>query len=106
MSSEKWEYLVIHVNFEPNKDFKIESNSPKIASDKLQGSLSPEYLEKEFPEQFKKSSPPIHPTKQLQIFLNKCGKEGWKLTSTETVGGLLMFVFLREKRNERITETP
>ena len=43
MSSEKWEYLVIHVNFESNKDIKIESNSPKIASDKLQGSLSPEY---------------------------------------------------------------
>ena len=97
MTVDKWEYLVVHVNFESNKDVNIEINNPKSASDKLNGSLSPEYLKKEFPKQFNNSNP-IHPTKQLESFLNRCGDERWKLTSTERVGGLLMFIFIREKR--------
>ena len=103
MVNDKWEYLVVHINFESNKEVNIEINNPEVASDKLKGSLSPEYLKKEFPDQFKNSSPPLHPTKQLELFLNRCGDERWKLTSTERVGGLLMFIFLREKLPSKTT---
>ena len=104
MIDDNWEYLVVHINFESNKEVNIEINNPKVASDKLKGSLSPEYLKKEFPDQFKNTSPPVHPTKQLEFFLNRCGNERWKLTSTERVGGLLMFIFLRKKLQSETTE--
>ena len=41
MADEKWEYLVVHVNFESNKEGNVEISNPKSASDKLKGSLSP-----------------------------------------------------------------
>ena len=91
----KWEYFVLHINFEENKNVDIQ-NSQK-ASEKLGGSLSKEYLEKEFPKQFKSVNPGLHPSKQLQIILNKFGEEGWKLKTTERIGNLLMFIFIREK---------
>ena len=97
MINDKWEYFVVHINFEANNNGEIEVSNPKSASDKLYGSLSPEYLKKEFPNQFKNKSPQLHPSKQLEVFLNKWGNERWKLTSTERVGGLLMFIFIREK---------
>lgn len=97
MINDKWEYFVVHINFEANNNGEIEVSNPKSASDKLYGSLSPEYLKKEFPNQFKNKSPQLHPCKQLEVFLNKWGNERWKLTSTERVGGLLMFIFIREK---------
>ena len=91
----KWEYFVLHINFEENKNVDIQ-NSQK-ASEKLGGSLSKEYLEKEFPKQFKSVNLGLHPSKQLQIILNKFGEEGWKLETTERLGNLLMFIFMREK---------
>ena len=103
MADEKWEYLVVHVNFESNKEGNVEISNPKSASDKLKGSLSPEYLKKEFPKQFNNSKP-VHPTKQLESFLNKCGNERWHLTCTERVGGLLMFIFIREKLSSQNSE--
>ena len=91
----KWEYFVLHINFEENKNADIQ-NSQK-ASEKLGGSLSKEFLEKEFPKQFKSVNPGLHPSKQLQVILNKFGEEGWKLKTTERIGNLLMFIFIREK---------
>ena len=91
----KWDYFVIHVNFEDNKNTEIQNS--KKASEKLGGSLSKEFLEKEFPEQFKSLKPGLHPAKQLQIILNKIGDEGWKLETTERIGNLLMFIFMKEK---------
>ncbi len=91
----KWDYFVLHINFEENKNADMQ-NSQK-ASEKLGGSLSKEYLEKEFPKQFKSVNPGLHPSKQLQIILNKFGEEGWKLETTERIGNLLMFIFIREK---------
>ena len=91
----KWDYFVIHVNFEDNKNTEIQNS--KKASEKLGGSLSKEFLEKEFPEQFKSLKPGLHPSKQLQIILNKIGDEGWKLETTERIGNLLMFIFMKEK---------
>ena len=93
---EKWDYFVLHINFEENKKTDIQ-NSQK-ASEKLGGSLSKEYLEKEFPQQFKSVKPGLHPSKQLQVILNKFGEEGWKLQTTERIGNLLMFIFMRKKK--------
>lgn len=92
----KWEYFVLHINFEENKNVDMQ-NSQK-ASEKLGGSLSKEYLEKEFPKQFKLVNPGVHPSKQLQAVLNKFGEEGWKLETTERIGNYLMFIFMRDKK--------
>ena len=91
----KWDYFVIHINFEENKNTEIQNS--KKAREKLGGSLSKEFLEKEFPEQFKSLNPGLHPSKQLQIILNKIGDQGWKLETTERIGNLLMFIFMKEK---------
>ena len=92
----KWDYFVLHINFEENKNTGMQ-NSQK-ASEKLGGSLSKEYLEKEFPQQFKSVKPGLHPSKQLQVILNKFGDDGWKLETTEKIGSMLMFIFIKEKK--------
>ena len=97
MTQKLWDYLVIHVNFEPGKDSGQNTDNLELATEKLQGSLSPEYLQKEFPQQFKKKEPQLHPSKQLEVFLKACGNEGWQLKTTERIGGLLMFIFIKEK---------
>tara|TARA_B100000927_G_C16155325_1_gene345078 strand:+ start:197 stop:520 length:324 start_codon:yes stop_codon:yes gene_type:complete len=97
MAQKLWDYLVFHVNFEPAKNSDQISDNLELATEKLQGSLSPEYLQKEFPQQFKKKEPQLHPSKQLELFLKACGNEGWELKATEKVGGLLMFIFIKEK---------
>ena len=92
---QKWDYFVIHINFEEQK--KPVQETSQEASDRLGGSLSKEYLEKEFPDQFKSAKPGLHPSKQLEMILNKFGSEGWKLQTTERIGNLLMFIFMRNK---------
>ncbi len=94
---QKWDYFVIHINFEEKAQLQEKAEE---ASNKLKGSLSKEYLEKEFPEQFKKVEPGLHPSKQLQIILQRFGEEGWKLQTTERIGILLMFIFMKKKEEE------
>tara|TARA_Y100001978_G_scaffold84549_1_gene75857 strand:+ start:295 stop:624 length:330 start_codon:yes stop_codon:yes gene_type:complete len=98
MTQKLWDYLVIHVNFESGKNSNKNTDNLELATEKLQGSLSSEYLQKEFPKQFKKKEPPVHPSKQLEVFLNRCGNEGWELKTTERVGNLLMFIFMKPKQ--------
>ena len=97
MTQKLWDYLVIHVNFEPGKNSDNNSGNLELATEKLQGSLSSEYLQKEFPQQFKKKQPTLHPSKQLELFLKKCGDQGWELKTTERIGNLLMFIFMKPK---------
>ena len=97
MTQKLWDYLVFHVNFEPGKISDNKSENLEIAAEKFQGSLSSEYLQKEFPQQFKKKEATLHPSKQLEVFLKRCGDEGWELKSTERIGGLLMFIFIKPK---------
>ena len=92
---QKWDYFVIHINFE-EKTQPVRENAQE-ASDKFGGSLSKEYLEKEFPDQFQSVKAGLHPSKQLEMILNKFGNEGWKLQTTEKLGNLLMFIFMRKK---------
>ena len=76
MAQKLWDYLVFHVNFEQGKTSDQTTDNLELATEKLQGSLSPEYLQKEFPQQFKKKQPQLHPSKQLEVFLKACGNEG------------------------------
>jgi hypothetical protein len=58
--------------------------------------LSPEFLKKEFPQQYDAAATkPRHPAEQLQFFLNALGKENWEMVEAAQVGPLLMFFFKR-----------
>jgi hypothetical protein len=93
----QWEYKVVHINVESRQ--MPPSADPTEASRKLGGTLSPEFIAREFPEQYgtdgKLQAPARHPAEQLQHYLNLLGKEGWDLTDTAQVGPMLMFFFKR-----------
>ena len=93
----KWEYRIIHLNIDNNE--KQQSPNPTEASNKLGGSLSPEYLSKEFPKQYgdSKQDPPKHPATQLQEILNLFGEECWELIEISDIGRLKMIFFKRRK---------
>lgn len=89
-----WEYRVIHINVEGGPP--PEPPSPRTDSERLGGALSPEFLQREFPQQYSEAGKrPRHPAEQLQFFLNALGREGWELAETTQVGPLLMFIFKR-----------
>lgn len=88
-----WDYRVIHINLESGQT--PQPPDPQVASERLGGLLSPEFIAREFPEQYKAAPLPRHPAEQLQYFLNLLGKEGWELVETGQVGPLLMFFFKR-----------
>ncbi len=92
----QWEYRVIHINLESGTP--PQAPDPQVASDRLGGVLSPEFIAREFPEQYKATPLPRHPAEQLQYFLNLLGKDGWELVETGQVGPLLMFFFKRQVR--------
>jgi hypothetical protein len=93
----QWEYRVVHINVE-NKN-PPEPPDAQVASERLGGTLSPEFIAREFPSQYGSGKAlPKHPAEQLQMFLNLLGKEGWELTTTSPVGPLLMFFFKRPLR--------
>ncbi|MEY2749143.1 MAG: hypothetical protein RLZZ168_1159 [Cyanobacteriota bacterium] len=93
----QWEYRVIHINVDNSTPPK--PPDPQVASQKLGGTLSPEFISREFPQQYgpeqRAQAAPKHPAEQLQHFLNLLGKEGWEMTTTAQVGQLLMFFFKR-----------
>ena len=91
----QWEYRVIHINVDSNRP--PQPPDPQAASEKLHGVLSPEFISREFPEQYGSAAAqvPKHPAEQLQYFLNLLGKEGWEMVEASPVGPLLMFFFKR-----------
>ena len=92
----QWEYRVIHINLDGGHP--PQPPDPQVASERLGGVLSPEFIAREFPEQYKAAPLPRHPAEQLQYFLNLLGKDGWELVETGQVGPLLMFFFKRQVR--------
>ena len=105
---QQWEYRVVHINI--NNDTPQQPPSPQSASQKLGGSLSPEFIAKEFPKVYSKEAqkpPPKqkHPAEQLQHFLNQLGAERWELVETTQVGPLLMFFFKRPKEQPQVNDS-
>ena len=87
---------IIHLNIDNNEK---QSPNPTEASNKLGGSLSPEYLSKEFPKQYgdSKQESQKHPATQLQEILNLFGEECWELFEISDIGRLKMLFFKRRK---------
>lgn len=90
-SHERWEYCVIHVNEDTSQQL-----SATAASEKLGGSMSPDFIEQQFPDQYRRKPSP-HPAEQLGRFLNKMGSKGWMLTNITSLGPLQMYIFRRRK---------
>ena len=87
------------MNSVKQEDLPKQAN-PEVASKKLQGSLSPEFIKKEFPDLYKnpgQSRRSRHPAEQLQDFLNEMGRSSWELIEISELGPLQMFFFKRLK---------
>ncbi|WP_225323112.1 hypothetical protein [Synechococcus sp. RSCCF101] len=89
----RWEYRVIHININTNAG----KPTPGDASRHMHGALSPEFLQREFPDLYAKKKAAPHPAEQLQVFLNSLGAKGWEMVEAAQVGALLMFFFKREQ---------
>ncbi|MBW3041869.1 hypothetical protein [Prochlorococcus marinus] len=91
----KWEYHVVHLNVDDTPSDNIETSNPEAASEKLKGSLSPDFLKDQFPEQFHENGNSEHPAIQLSKFLNKKGHEQWELSQTVRLGQMLFLIMKR-----------
>ena len=92
----KWEYQVIHLNVDNSSSKGEESSNPEAASEKLKGSLSPDFLKDQSPEQYHENEGSEHPATQLSNFLNKKGLESWELSETIKIGKMLFLIMKRQ----------
>jgi len=92
----KWEYHVVHLNVDDSSSKHEEASNPKAASEKLKGSLSPDFLKDQFPEQYQENEGSEHPAIQLSKFLNKKGLERWELSETIKIGKMLFLIMKRQ----------
>ena len=92
----KWEYHVIHLNVDDSPIKTAEASNPEAASEKLKGSLSPDFLKDQFPEQYQENEGSDHPAIQLSKFLNKKGLERWELSETIKIGKMLFLIMKRQ----------
>ena len=92
----KWEYYVVHLNVEDSSSKNEEASNPEAASEKLKGSLSPDFLKDQFPEQYQENVGSDHPAMQLSKFLNKKGQERWELSETIKIGKMLFLIMKRQ----------
>ena len=92
----KWEYHVVHLNVEDSSNKSEEASNPKAASEKLKGSLSPDFLKDQFPEQYQGNEDSDHPANQLSKFLNKKGLDRWELSETIKIGHMLFLIMKRQ----------
>ena len=92
----KWEYYVVHLNVDDSSSKSEETSNPEAASEKLKGSLSPDFLKDQFPEQYQENEGSEHPAIQLSQFLNKKGLERWELSETIKIGKMLFLIMKRQ----------
>ena len=92
----KWEYYVVHLNVEDTPSDSEEISNPEAASQKLKGSLSPDFLIDQFPEQYQENVASDHPAIQLSKFLNERGLERWELSETIEIGKMLFLIMKRQ----------
>ncbi len=88
----KWEYLVVHLNFQSDDNQDNDVGNPKEASEKLKGSLSPDFIMQQFPDKYNDKDKGIHPALQISNFLNKKGEDGWELFETISLQGLFLLI--------------
>ncbi len=94
----KWEYHVVHLNVEETSQDSINNKNPnpEAASEKLKGSLSPEFIKDQFPDQYNEEGSELHPAIQLSKFLNNKGLEQWELSETIKIGNMLFLIMKRQ----------
>ena len=92
----KWEYHVVHLNIDYSSGKNDEPSNPEVASEKLKGSLSPDFLKDQFPEQYQDDGESEHPAIKLSKFLNKKGLDRWELSETIKIGKLLFLIMKRQ----------
>ena len=92
----KWEYQVIHLNVDDSSSNDDEASNPEAASEKLKGSLSPDFLKDQFLEQYQENEGSEHPAVQLSKFLNKKGMDRWELSETIKIGKMLFLIMKRQ----------
>ena len=92
----KWEYHVVHLNVDESSSKKEEASNPEAASEKLKGSLSPDFLKDQFPEQYQGNEGSEHPAIQLSKFLNKKGLDRWELSETIKICNMLFLIMKRQ----------
>ena len=92
----KWEYQVIHLNVDDSSGKNEEASNPEAASEKLKGSLSPDFLKDQFPDQYQENEGPKHPAVQLSQFLNKKGQDRWEFSETIKIGKMLFLIMKRQ----------
>ncbi len=92
----KWEYYVVHLNVDDTSAKSEQASNPEAASEKLKGSLSPDFLKDQFPEQYQDNEGSDHPAIQLSKFLNKKGQESWEFTQTVKIGSMLFLIMKRQ----------
>ena len=92
----KWEYHVVHLNVDNSAGNNDEPSNPEAASEKLKGSLSPDFLKDQFPEQYQEDGGSEHPAIKLSKFLNKKGLDQWEFSETIKIGGFLFLIMKRQ----------
>ena len=92
----KWEYHVVHLNVDESSSKNEETSNPEAASEKLKGSLSPDFLKDQFPEQYQENEDSEHPAIQLSKFLNKKGLDRWELSETIKIDKMLFLIMKRK----------
>ena len=88
-----WDYFVLNLNVATPST----PPSPEKASEKLKGSLSPSFIQSQFPNEYKEVKKDDPMEVQIQRILEKLGAQGWELIDISTVGSKLLFFFKRPK---------
>ena len=88
-SEPRWNYFILHINITA----PIVPPSPEEASKKLKGTLSPSFIQNQFPAEYKEVKRDEPMEVQLQKQLDKMGAQGWELINISTVGSKLLFFF-------------
>jgi len=91
--SPKWDYRVIGININT-----IEPSNASKAAEKMGESFSPEFLQKQFPEEYqtkRSTNMALQCQKVIQIY----GKFGWEHYQQGQLGNTAMLYFRRQKKD-------
>ena len=99
-SYQKWNYFVLNINIEAAPT----PPSPEEASKKLKGTLSPSFIQDQFPKEYKEMNQGEPMELQLQKNLQVLGSQGWELINISTIGPKLLFFFKRPEGDNAVEE--